>query len=116
MRLLLDENLSSGRIGERLRESGNDVLAIAGSRGFEGLPDLRVLELASRERRVLVTRNGRDFVPLLREWAEASREHAGAILIWSLDHHELRAIVESVEHLLAGRPSQEEWRNLTLTI
>ncbi len=44
------------------------------------------MELAAGEGRVLVTWNSRDFAPILREWAEAGHDHAGAILIWTLGH------------------------------
>ena len=39
---------------------------------------LVALELATTEERVLITRNSRDFAPLAREWAEASRHHPHA--------------------------------------
>ena len=70
VRLLLDANLSPAA-------AGHDVLALAVDPALEGLDDPLVLELAAAERRVLITRNSRDFAPLAREWAEASRHHAG---------------------------------------
>lgn len=114
MRLLLDENLSPRRIGCKLREAGHDVLALAEDATFEGLPDPQVLELAASEERVLVTRNSRDFAPLARQWAEARRSHAGIILIWTLDHSQFAEIVAGIERQLQLRPSQEQWRDLTV--
>jgi Protein of unknown function DUF82. len=113
LRLLLDANLSPRRIAARLREAGHDVLALAEDPSFEGLPDPEVLQLATSERRILVTRNSRDFAPLAREWAEAQRPHAGLILIWTLDHSQFAEIVAGIEDQLGRWPSQEQWQDLT---
>jgi Domain of unknown function (DUF5615) len=80
------------------------------------LDDPEVLELAAQQARILVTRNSRDFAPLLREWAEADRHHAGCILIWQLGHHEFAAITKGVAQLLRDRPDPEQWRDLTLAL
>ena len=69
MRLLLDEHFSPRRIGGRLTAAGHDVLAIAEIPAYAGLPDEQVLELAADERRVLVTRNAKDFDWITRRWA-----------------------------------------------
>jgi len=42
------------------------------------LDDPQLLELAAGQSRILVTRNSRDFAPLLREWAEAGHLPWGA--------------------------------------
>lgn len=78
------------------------------------MADRDVLALASAEGRIVVTRNSKDFAPLAREWASLGREHAGIILIWSLDHDEFSAIVDGIEQQLAGYPAQEAWRNLVV--
>jgi predicted nuclease of predicted toxin-antitoxin system len=114
LRLLLDANLSPRGIAAKLREAGHDVLALAADATFEGLPDPQVLELATSERRVLITRNSRDFAPLARQWAEAGRSHAGIILIWTLDHSQFAEIIAGVERQLRQRPSQEQWRDMTV--
>lgn len=116
MRLLLDANLSPRGIGEPLRQAGHDVLALAAEPALEGLDDPEVLALAASESRILVTRNSRDFAPILREWAEAGRAHAGCILIWSLDHSQFSAIVMGLTHLLAQRPDQDDWREITAAL
>ncbi len=113
MRLLLDANLSPRGVAVKLRETGHDVLALAEDATFEGLPDPQVLELAASDRRVLITRNSRDFAPLARQWAEAGRSHAGIILIWTLDHSRFAEIVAGVERQLRQRPSEEQWRDIT---
>jgi predicted nuclease of predicted toxin-antitoxin system len=114
LRLLLDANLSPRGVAGRLREAGHDVLALAEASAIEGLSDPQVLELASSEQRVCVTRNSRDFAPLAREWAEAQRPHAGLILIWTLDHSQFAQIVAGVEQYLERWPSHEEWQGLTV--
>lgn len=114
MRLLLDANLSPRGVAARLRENGHDVLALAENATYEGLPDPQVLELATAEQRILITRNSRDFAPLARQWAEAQRPHAGLILIWTLDHSQFAKIVAGVERQLQQRPSQDQWREVTV--
>lgn len=114
MRLLLDANLSPRGIAAKLRETGHDALALAEDATLEGLPDPHVLELASSEQRVLITRNSRDFAPLARQWAEAGRSHAGIILIWTLDHSQFAEIVAGIERQLQQRPTHEQWHGVTI--
>lgn len=90
--------------------------ALAEEPALEGLSDPDVLTLAAGERRILVTRNSRDFAPLLRQWAEADRPHAGAILIWTLDHSQFGVIVEGVERLLTARPEAARWRDICVAL
>jgi predicted nuclease of predicted toxin-antitoxin system len=114
LRLLLDANLSPRGVASRLRHSKHDVLALAEDAANEGMPDPQVLELASAEQRILITRNSRDFAPLARQWAEAQRSHAGLILIWTLDHSQFAEIAGGVERQLAQRPTHEQWRDVTV--
>lgn len=117
MRVLLDAQLSPRRIGSALERRGHDVLSLASDVVLGALDDPQVLACAAEEEeRILVTRNSRDFAPLLREWAEAQRHHAGCILIWTLGHHEFGAIIEGVGGLLAGRPDPAQWRDLALAL
>ncbi len=97
MRLLLDANLSPRAIAAKQRKAGHDVLALAEDATVEGLPDPPVLELATSEQRVLITRNSQDFAPLARLWAEAGHSHAGIILIWTLDHSQFAEILAGVQ-------------------
>lgn len=92
------------------------MLALAAEPALEGLDDPEVLALAASESRILVTRNSRDFAPILREWAEAGRAHAGCILIWSLDHSQFSAIVTGLMRLLAQRPRQGDWHEITVAL
>ncbi len=116
MRLILDANLSPKRIGSVLSRTGHDVLSVASDPVLGALDDPQVLELAAGQDRILVTRNSRDFAPLLREWGEAGRHHAGCILIWTLDHHEFGAIINGVARLLLDRPDHEQWRDLAVAL
>ncbi len=116
MRLLLDANLSPRRIGSALHAAGHDVLPLAEDATLEGLDDPVVLELAASQQRILVTRNSRDFAPLAREWAEAQRQHAGLILIWTLDHNQFGEIITGVERLISQWPDQEQWRDLVVAL
>ncbi|MGA2471654.1 MAG: DUF5615 family PIN-like protein [Solirubrobacteraceae bacterium] len=114
MRLLLDANLSPRGIATPLQAKGHDVVALAADPTLEGLDDPAVLELAAAAQRILVTRNSRDFAPLAREWAEASRRHAGLILIWTLDHSEFAAITAGIERRLERWPRQDQWQDLVV--
>lgn len=116
MRLLLDANLSPKRVGGPLAKRGHDVLSLASDAGLGALDDPQVLELAAEQARILVTRNARDFAPLLREWAEADRHHSGCILIWTLAHHEFGAINRGVARLLDERPDAKHWADLTVAL
>lgn len=116
MRLLLDAQLSPKRIGSALERRGHDVLCLALDPVLRALDDPDVLELAARERRVLVTRNARDFAPLLRQWAELDRHHAGCILVWTLGHHQFARIVAGVDALLSLRRDPRDWHDLTVAL
>lgn len=116
MRLLLDANLSPKRIGSALDKDGHDVLCLAADPALGALDDPQVLELAAQQNRILVTRNSRDFAPLLREWGEGGRHHAGCILIWTLAHNEFGAIISGVTRLLGEYPDLDHWRDFTVAL
>ena len=113
---MLDANLSAKRIGAPLAKRGHDVRGIAAEPDLEGLDDESVLELATQDGRILVTRNSRDFAPICRRWAEAGREHAGVILVWTLTHREFPEIVDGVDGWLSEIPHPEDWRGLVVSI
>lgn len=116
MRLLLDANLSARRIGDPLRDRGHDVRALAAEPDLEGLPDEQVLELATQDERILITRNSRDFAPLARRWAEAGREHAGLILVWSFTHRQFGQIVAGSQQWLEEVPDAQAWRGIVVGV
>jgi predicted nuclease of predicted toxin-antitoxin system len=78
VRLLLDEHYSR-HIAVQLRAAGYDVVPV-GEQGMGGSDDEPVLEFAASEERALLTNNARDFLPLVRLWATAGREHCGLLL------------------------------------
>lgn len=116
MQLLLDANLSSRRIGGPLREHGHDVRGVADEPDLEGLDDEPLLELATRDERILITRNSRDFAPICRAWAEAGRDHAGVILIWTLSHRQYGDIIGGVERWLDELPTADVWRGIVVSL
>jgi predicted nuclease of predicted toxin-antitoxin system len=116
VRVLLDAHLSGKRLGGLLARRGHDVLALADDPTLAPLSDEAVLALATAEGRVLVTRNSKDFAPILRRWAEGARSHAGCVLLWSVDHHEHARIAKQLERLFAERPRQAAWRNISISI
>ena len=83
---------------------------------LEGLDDESVLELATSDGRVLITRNSRDFAPISRHWAEAGREHAGVILIWTLTPRQFPQVVDGVCGWLAEVPRPKDWHGLVVSI
>ena len=110
--MLLDAHVSGPRTGEALRAEGHDVLALGEEGELGSLADADVLALAASQRRILVTFNHRHFAPLLREWAEAGRTHAGCLLVYGLDHGEHALILRGIRRLLEARPKQEDWVDL----
>ena len=116
MRLLLDANLSGRRIAGPLRADGHDVVALNERLEAEGLADPDVLAFAAAEGRVLVTRNSRDFAPILREWAEAGRPHAGCVLVWTLRTDEFGPILDGLRRLFSQRPDQSAWRDYAVAL
>lgn len=116
MRLLLDANLSPKRIGSALVKRGHDVLSLASDAALGGLDDPQVLQMAADQGRILVTRNSRDFAPLLRQWSEEGRHHSGCILIWTLGHQEFGAIIKGVTMLLREHPEPQQWSDLTVAL
>ena len=116
MRLLLDADLSPARVGDALSALGHDVVSLAADPVSRSLTDPQVLELAAREQRILITRNSRDFVPVLRRWAEAGMHHSGCIVIFSMRGHEFGRIIEGVGGLVAARRDAHEWQDLALAL
>jgi Domain of unknown function (DUF5615) len=116
VRLLLDAHVSGPRVGRRLQEGGHDVRALDQEPALEGLEDDDVLALASEEHRILVTHNVRDFPDILREWAAAQRSHAGAILVYGIDHSEFELIGRGIERWFELYPESTSWKDLAVIL
>ncbi len=83
---------------------------------LEGLGDDRVLALAADEQRVVVTQDVGDFPSMLREWAAAQRPHAGAIVVYGIDHSEFEPIIRGVQRWVEIYPDPASWADLTLAL
>jgi len=111
MRLFLDAHVSGRAIARALRERGHDVRADE-ERALDGWDDERLLRLATREQRVMVTFNVRDFPRIAGEWIAAGEHHAGCLIIVGIDHGEFGAILRVIDAALTAHPDQESWRDL----
>ncbi|HLV81442.1 MAG TPA: DUF5615 family PIN-like protein [Chthonomonadaceae bacterium] len=78
LRLLVDEDTQARRLVDLLRSAGHDVLTVQQA-GLNGEPDVRVLEYARQEVRILLTQNCDDFRALHR----AHPEHPGILAIFN---------------------------------
>jgi hypothetical protein len=83
---------------------------------LERLGDDRVLALAAKEQRILVTQDVGDFPGLLREWAAAQRSHAGAIVVYGIDHSEFELIIRGVQRWVQLYPEPAGWADLTVSV
>lgn len=104
-KLLLDEHIWEG-LTEALTQRGYDVLHIT-STEQRGIDDEPLLAFATAQGRAVLTYNVCHFVPLVRLWYEAGREHAGVILSIQLPPGEL---LRQAERLLTTL-SADELRN-----
>lgn len=116
MRLLLDAHVSGPNVGGRLQAAGHDVRALDQEPALEALPDEQVLALAASEQRILVTHNVHDFPTILRDWAQASRSHAGVILVYGISQHEFDLVVRGIHAWLQRRPNQDDWQNYPVVL
>ena len=82
MRLLLDAHVSPA-VARALQAGGSDALAPRDWHGgqYRTASDAQILAAAVAEERVLVTYDLRSIPPLLKEWAQSGRHHAGVILV-----------------------------------
>jgi len=109
VRLFLDAHVSARRIAAALREHGHDVRAADEERDLDGFEDERLLELATTERRIMITFNVKDFARLATEWAAAGTPHAGILLIAGVDHAEFGLTLRIIEAAIEARPAQNAW-------
>jgi predicted nuclease of predicted toxin-antitoxin system len=111
VRVLLDAHVSGRRIGAALRKRGHDVLAVAEQRELDGASDEELMELASAERRILVTFDVADFPRICREWLETGRPHHGCAVVVGIRHGEFGAIMRALEGAFEQRPNPHDWRD-----
>lgn len=115
MKALLDEQLSP-QIAVLLRQAGHDVVGAAGRDDLVGRRDRLILEVASRERRAVVTNNIKDFRPLAAECLAQGRTHGGLILVPSSrtrTHAAVSTLAGAIERVLRDHPNglsgSERW-------
>jgi hypothetical protein len=111
VRVLLDAHVSARRIGAALRERDHDVLAVAEQRELDGASDEELMELASAQRRILVTFDVADFPRICREWLETGRAHHGCAVVVGIRHGEFAATMRALESAFEQRPNPREWRD-----
>jgi hypothetical protein len=111
LRLLLDAHVSGRRIGAALRVREHDVLAVAEERDLDGCPDEELMELATLQRRIMVTFDVADFPRICHEWLEAGKSHYGCAVVVGIRHHEFGAIVRALEGAFETRPDPQDWHN-----
>jgi predicted nuclease of predicted toxin-antitoxin system len=115
VKALLDEQLSP-QIAALLRERGYDVVAVADRTELIGGSDRLLLEIASGERRAMITNNVKDFRPLAAELLARGQTHAGLILLPSSrarTRSSVEHLADAIEGVLRDHPdglvSSERW-------
>ena len=116
MRFLLDAHVSGLTVGHRLEADGHDVRPLDQEPALEGLGDDLVLALAAEEHRIVVTQDIGDFPSMLRQWAAAQRSHAGAIVVYGIDHSEFELIIRGVQRWVELYPDPASWADLTVSV
>ena len=88
---------------------GADVVAISDTAQLKGTSDRDVLELSTRQGRVLITDNIRDFAPLNASWAALGRTHAGVVFISTKAYPQDRTRLGRVTAALGKRLEDDSW-------
>jgi hypothetical protein len=103
VKLLLDEQIS-GKVAERLRDRGHDVIAATDEPSLRSLRDPDLFEVAQQQGRALVTYNRVDFEPIIREYAQMDREHHGLVIVHPIRYPswEFARLAVAIEGLLAA--------------
>ncbi len=114
MRLLLDEHYPAA-IAMQLRERGHDVVAVVEHAGLRELADVRILEIATADRRAVVSENAVHFVRLFRDaWSEG-HEHFGIVIAsrrrFSRRRDRIGALIRALDALLHGHPGVNDLAN-----
>ena len=103
MKLLLDEQIS-GKVAERLRDRGHDVIAATDDPDLRGLNDPDLFEVSQQQGRALVTYNRADFEPIIRKAAADNRGHHGLVIVHPtrFPSWEFARLAAAIEGLLQG--------------
>jgi predicted nuclease of predicted toxin-antitoxin system len=105
LRFVFDQHVSGPAL-RQLRERGLDVVHVA-EVGLSSAEDLEIFRWAIDERRIVVTRNYRDFAPLAEAFARQGVAFPGVLFyatsVKSSDAgHHVRAMLEWIEAAVAA--------------
>jgi hypothetical protein len=106
VKALLDEHLSF-QIAVLLRDHSLDVEAIAERDDLPEAPDSKVMEVAAREQRAVVTNNVKDFRPIAATHLASGQGHAGLILVPAnrdRSRDATGALADAIEALMLAHP------------
>jgi hypothetical protein len=113
--LLLDEHISPV-VAEQLkrRHPRIDVVSIYDWQGgrLVSAKDAAILSEASRQRITIVTYDCQTIPPVLKEWAEQGRDHAGVIFVnrRAVPQNDFGGLVRALG-ILWKRERKENWQN-----
>jgi hypothetical protein len=95
----------SAIVGAKLRKMGWDVLTTQQA-GNSGEPDPAQLEYASREGRILVTRNYADFQDIHHQFLLEGRSHSGIIIcFWRPEAQKMvEALIDALRRVSQQKP------------
>jgi predicted nuclease of predicted toxin-antitoxin system len=113
MRLFLDAHVSGRVIARALRERGHDVRAANEEPQLDAWEDEALLDLATAERRIMITFNVKDFPRIAVEWAAAGKHHAGCLIVVGIDHSQFGLVLRVIDAALTARPDQIAWQDYT---
>jgi hypothetical protein len=105
LKLLLDEHISPG-VAASLRRRDRKVVVFGMAEwedgNFLGQEDAACLRQAAVQKLTLVTYDRRTIPPLLKDWAEAGRQHAGVIFVdeKTISQADIGGLVQSLGVLL----------------
>jgi 23S rRNA A2030 N6-methylase RlmJ len=104
LRLLLDQHVDPV-VAQRLREKGNDVIAVVERAELIGAEDAAVFDAAFAEHRVVVTYDLEGFRSLARERIIAETHHYGLVLLdprsFPQDRRYIGRLIAALESALA---------------
>src|SRR5688572_30353946 len=113
MRLLLDAHVSPA-VADGLIPNGIDAIALRDwQRGnYRHAADDQSLEAAVIDERVLVTFDARTIQPLVKEWAETGRHHAGVVVVdeKTIAQHDVGGLTRALRALVHGGEAQS-WQD-----
>lgn len=87
------------------------MLAVDEERSLDGCPDEELLELAARQKRLLVTFDAADFPRICREWLERGRSHDGCAVLVGIRNDEIGAVVRALDAAFEARPEPGDWHD-----